>query len=168
MRASIALSALLVVFCSFSTIEETISTTSSTTATYPTVFVIGQNADMFETLNDEYSTLLLTVCNDDMKKAFRQWKHTLSQIEQYAHLNGMNLNGVKMWIKVFWSPSGHIEHIAFDLKPQSAKINKKKLAKLLEDFVQEYSTDEPSISAETKFSHYGSVGYPVYPATFAD
>ncbi|MGB0985494.1 MAG: hypothetical protein ACPG19_15690 [Saprospiraceae bacterium] len=150
---------MLGVFCSFKTIGETNTTT---TAAYPTTFVIGEHSTIFEKLSDEYSTLLLTACEDDMNIAFQEWKNVLSNIEQHAELNKFNLDGVKMWIKVFWSKEGQIEHIAFDLKPQSKKVNKNELVKLLDSFVKEYSTEEARIIGNSQFSHYGSVNYPIH------
>lgn len=167
MKINFALCVMMLgVFCSFTTIGET--NTTSITA-YPTTFVIGEHSTIFEELGEEYSELLLTACQNDMNVAFQEWKSVLSDIEQHAELNKFNLDGVKMWIKVFWSAEGQIKHIAFDLKPQSKKVNKKALVKLLDSFVKEYATEEARVIGNSRFSHYGSVNYPINKTNvFAD
>lgn len=157
---------MLGVFCSFKTIGETSTTTNTA---YPTAFVIGEHSTIFEELGEKYSELLLTACENDMNIAFQEWKSVLSDIEQHAELNKFNLDGVKMWLKIFWSADGQIEHIAFDLKPQSKSVNKKRLIKLLDSFVKEYATAEARVIGKAPFSHYGSVNYPINKTNvFAD
>jgi len=156
------------VLCSFSTFERTSTNNrASKTTAYPKAFVIGEHSATFETLNDLYNNQLLTVCDNDLKKAYRQWKRVLSDIDRYAQINGFKLKGVKMWVKIYWSESGQIEHIAYDLKRQSKKINKKKFTKLLTKYIE--SKPEPFMVGVSNFSHYGSVNYPIHSASiYAD
>lgn len=124
----------------------------------PTVFEIEQNPAFFEQLNMEYDGLLLTTCSNDMNQAYEVWMTLIKDIEQFSKDNGVNLKGVKMWLKVYWAEDGNIDYIAFNRKPQSANISSDALAFMLEDFRLQY---KPTISNGTKFSHYGSASYPM-------
>ncbi len=171
MKTIIASCLMVGVFCSFSTIEKTNTNLESkrafTTTEYPAAFVIGEYSNIFETLNDQYTQQLLAVCENDLDKAYTQWKRVLADIDRFAQLNGFKLKGTKMWIKIYWSEDGQIEHIAYDLKRQSKKINKKKFTDLLEKYIA--SKPEPFMKSENNFSHYGSVNYPVHATSiYAD
>ena len=96
---------------------------------YPTVFQIGELPTVFESLSDEYSTALLEVCDDDVKRAYAQWSMMLKAMENHAKAKGFNLKGVKMWLKVFWNKDGTIEHIAFHLKPGSKNVDTEALTR---------------------------------------
>ena len=158
---TITLGLLLLGVCSFSPINEQENVQGSILPkTTPAAFVIGQHPVIFEALNEKYATLLLTACGDDMDKAFYTWKSLLQEIGIFAMRNDVDLNGVKMWLKVFWSADGKIDHIAYDLKPESRNINRKEVTSLLEKFVL---ADEISLDLGThNFSHYGSVAFPIH------
>lgn len=162
MRTIVTSCLLVCVLCSFNTVKKAKTSTNNRatfTKTYPTAFVIGEQSTAFEALNDQFTLQLLTVCNDDLDKAYQQWKRTLSDIDRFAQINGIQLKGAKMWIKVYWSEEGQIKHIAYDLKRQSKKINKKKFTQLLKKYIA--SKPEPFMEAAGSFSHYGSVNYPI-------
>ena len=157
MGKSIMLGLVVLLCCSF-TIP---SNKHLSTSTVPTAFVIGQYPNTFETLNKKYSTLLLKACEDDINKAFATWKNLMSEIAIFATKNDVNVNGVKMWIKVFWSADGQIEHIAYNLKPESKNVDLTILTDMLEKFVL---SNETKLEAnESGFSHYGSISYPIQP-----
>lgn len=160
MRVIAALSIVLTMLCSFvTTTGETQSNELiNTTKEYPTAFVIRENPMAFESLNEVYHTLLLTACENNMDQAYKEWQRVLYSFNTFAKQNQVDLEGVKMWIKIFWSKDGYVEHIAYDLKPQSKKIKKKELTKLIQQFIASYQ--EPVTSYEDQFSHYGSVAYP--------
>jgi hypothetical protein len=150
------------VLCSFNTVKKAKTSTNNRATfskTYPTAFVIGEYSTTFEKLNDQYNLQLLAVCDNNLDKAYQQWKRTLSDIDRFAQINGMSLKGTKMWIKIYWSKEGQIKHIAYDLKRQSKKISKKKFTQLLKKYIA--SKPEPFMKAAGRFSHYGSVNYPI-------
>lgn len=161
MRVIAALSIMLGTLCSFTTtIEETQKNqlVINITDEYPTAFVIREDPTAFEALNEVYHTLLLTACENNMDKAYKEWQRVLFSLNIFAKQNDVDLQGVKMWIKIFWSKDGYVKHIAYDLKPQSKQIKKKELTKLIEEFILSYQ--EPVTSYDYQFSHYGSVAYP--------
>lgn len=129
-------------------------------ANFPTALIIGEQPNIFETLNREYTTQLLTVCKDDLNKAYAEWQHVLYNFEVYAQQEGFSLDGVKLWIKFYWSKKGMIEHVAFDLKHQSKRVSREMLTDLFEGFIKDYQ--RPTLTASSKFAHYGSVSYPIY------
>ena len=159
MGKSIMLSLLVVMLCSFnSTSQEQTVFNQSNIEQFPTAFVINQHPSTFEVLNKEYSTLLLSACEEDMNKAYGTWKVLLNEISSFAFERDMDITGVKMWLKVFWSQDGQIQHIAYDLRPESKSVNKNELTTLLQEFVSSY--DNSLTNSTSKFSHYGSVSYP--------
>lgn len=127
------------------------------------VLVIGESSHDFERLNEDYAQLLLTACEGNMHKAFGEWKGLFVSFEHYARAEGVSLDGVKLWVKVFWSPEGKIDHIAFDVKPQSRKVSRAQLMQLYEGFMRTYRDLEVSVAAEARYSHYGSIAFPVQP-----
>ena len=162
MGKSIMLSLIVVLLlCSFTSTNQAENVLhQSNEEQFPTAFVINQHPTTFEALNKEYSTLLLSACEEDMNKAFGTWKGLLNEISTFALDENVNIAGVKMWLKVFWSEDGQIQHIAYDLRPESKNINKSVLTELLGEFVNSYK--DSSANSTSKFSHYGSVSYPAH------
>lgn len=132
---------------------------------YPTVFQIGQLPNAFEELSDDYETGLLDVCNDDVKKAHIQWILMLKEMEKHATANDFNLNGIKMWMKVFWNKNGTIKHIAFHLKPASKNVDRKALEKFLNSFIKSY---QGNVKATENFSQYSGASFPTLPQLIFD
>lgn len=132
---------------------------------YPTVFQIGDQPEAFEELSEDYETGLLDVCDDDVKKAHQQWTLMLKAMETHAKSKDFDINGVKMWMKVFWKEDGTIKHIAFHLKPTSKNVDRKTLQRFLKSFAKEYSSE---IEASEDYSQYSSASFPTLPQLVFD
>lgn len=132
---------------------------------YPTVFQIGDQPEAFEKLSEDYETGLLDVCDDDVKKAHQQWTLMLKAMENYAKANDFDINGLKMWMKVFWEEDGTIKHIAFHLKPTSKNLDRKTLENFLKNFSKSYSID---VKAAENYSQYSSAAFPTLPQLVFD
>lgn len=132
---------------------------------YPTVFQIGDQPDAFEELSEDYETGLLDVCGDDVKKAHQQWTLMLKSMENHAKSKEFDINGVKMWMKVFWKKDGSIKHIAFHLKSTSKNVDRKALQRFLKNFAKSYSSE---IKATENYSQYSSASFPTLPQLVFD
>ena len=132
---------------------------------YPTVFQIGDQPEAFEELSEDYETGLLDVCDDDVKKAHLQWTLMLKAMEKHAKVKGFSLNGVKMWVKVFWKKDGTIKHIAFHLKPTSKNVDTKALARFLRSFSKTY---KGKVKSSKNYSQYSSASFPTLPQLVFD
>ena len=132
---------------------------------YPTVFQIGDQPEAFEELSEDYEIGLLDVCDDDVNKAHQQWTLMLKSMEKHAKSKGFDINGVKMWIKVFWKKDGSIKHIAFHLKPTSKNVDRKTLQRFLKSFTKSYSSN---IKATGDYSQYSSASFPTLPQLVFD
>ncbi len=72
----------------------------------PEVFQIGEHEEAFEALSFTYNTSLLAACDENMDMAYKKWLDMLQSLESFGHSNGVDLNGVKMWLNVFWDKNG--------------------------------------------------------------
>ena len=126
----------------------------------PIAFQISQEPDIFENLSATYNKGLLDVCENDIKKAHQEWSSMLSEIEAFAATQNFDINGVKMWLKVFWNADGSIEHIAFHLKPSSKNIDRVKMQNFLEDFANSYGNN---LKSTFSYSQYSSASFPTLP-----
>ncbi len=124
----------------------------------PKVFLIGQYSEEFETASEEYRLQLLEACNHDIDLAFGKWIDLLLKMEEYANMLEYDIKGVKMWIKVFWNEEGGIDHIAYYLKPKSRNISIDELSAFFMSFINHYQFP---LTADDKFSHYGSAQFPI-------
>lgn len=126
---------------------------------FPPVFLIGENADAFSLLSEDYNTILLTVCGDDMDYAHEQWMDMLSSIEDYSERVNYDLKGVKLYMYVFWNADGSIAHLAYYPKPNSRNLPLEELTALFKGFVKEYRLP---VKSDEGFSHYASASFPVF------
>ncbi len=123
------------------------------------VFLMGENEKNYESIKESYRHSLLEVCEADMKKAFENWINLVTSLEDYAKQEGVDINGVKLWLHTFFSEEGKIDHIGFLLKPASKNVNIKELKVLLKEFGKNYTFP---IQYDHKFYHYTGVTFPTF------
>lgn len=126
----------------------------------PPVFLIGEYENQYNELINEYETLLFTVCNFDMDAAFSKWQSMLKEMNAFAVANDVSLDGVKVWLNVFFEANGEISHLAYYLKPMSINIDDSEINALFKEFIKTYRF--PLLS-KTNYSHYGTASFPVHP-----
>ena len=125
----------------------------------PTVFALGQyDGQPFEKLKADYETQLLTVCRNDMEMAYYLWVHVLKHIETQGVKTGFDLNGIKLWLYIFWNKDGSIKNIAFYPKPNSKNFKNDDMTAFLSNFCKTYKFP---MTHEGNFSHYSTANFPV-------
>lgn len=129
------------------------------TDTLPAVFMIGEHEAAYTRMLSEKPDLLMSVCNDDMEKAYANWLYFLVEIEKFAIENEVDINGVKIWINVFWNPDGSLKHIAFYPKPNSKNMEYEYVKVLFKAFVKENKSE---LRHSKSFCHYGSASFPSF------
>jgi len=122
--------------------------------TVPHVFLLGEYEEDFDELTLQHQTLLLTACEDDMTLAFGKWMSMVQEMEAYANLVNYDLDGIKMWLNVFWNQNGSVKHIAYFLKPNSKNVDTIELTRFMNEFISHYRFP---LTYSKKFSHYGRV-----------
>jgi len=125
--------------------------------TLPKVFQIGEYEEQYGLLYEVYHDILLTVCNDDMNLAFSKWMDMIAEMESYAHQIDFDLNGVKIWLKVFWNEDGSIRYLSYYRKPKSRNIDTSELSAVLSSFMNVYKMP---VNSKVKFTHNGSAQFP--------
>jgi len=130
----------------------------------PSVFLIGQNETTYEKLMTDHETMLLTVCENDMNRAYGKWVDVLTQMESYSENQEFDLKGVKLWLNVFWNEDGSIQHVVYHPKPNSKNMKTEDLSNFFTAFIDVYNNDIKSVY---KFSHYGSAAFPTFPQRVA-
>ncbi|MCB0685242.1 MAG: hypothetical protein KDC53_01920 [Saprospiraceae bacterium] len=123
----------------------------------PKVFQIGEYEEQYGLLYEIYHDILLTVCHDDMNLAFNKWMDMITEMEAYAHQIDFDLNGVKIWLKVFWNEDGRIRYLSYYRKPNSRNIDPVELSAFLSSFMNVYKMP---IDTTVKFTHNGSAQFP--------
>lgn len=124
----------------------------------PKVFLIGEYEDKYGDLYEEYNEILLTVCDNNMNLAFDRWMDMINEMEEYAKSIEYDINGVKVWLKLFWAKDGAIDHISYFLKPDSRNINRAELSAFFSSFINNYKLP---VTSSVKFTHNGSAQFPV-------
>lgn len=146
---------ILIYFSSFYNVFSQTNTASFS----PKVFLIGENDENYADVTKNYQESLLTVSNDSMDVAYINWMWLMKDIEDYAKKANYDVNGLKIWLNVFWNKSGKIEVISYYPKPNCKNIEFEKFSLFLIEFMKNY---KPRLKAKSNFSHYGSAKFPSY------
>lgn len=125
----------------------------------PRVFLVGENEDSYEKMMGNYTELLLTVSDNSMDKAYNYWVSMLGEMEEYASSKEYDVQGVKIWLNVFWNKSGEIDYLVYYPKPNSKNMDFDVFTKFLNEFISIYQLD---IKSDSHFSHYGSASFPIH------
>ncbi len=124
----------------------------------PKVFLLGEHQSQYEKEVPQYVSLL-EACDNEMKVAFEKWLSMISEMEAYAKKIEYPLEGIKLWLHVFWDKEGNIEHIGYYLRPNSKNVDLEELSAFFSSFVNQYKFP---LTAEQKFHHYTSVSFPAF------
>lgn len=127
----------------------------------PRVFVLGEKDREFEQAKVAHSTNLIEACQGDMEMAYYTWMRMMKNFETFAKQQGYELDGLKMWIYLFWNKDGSIAHIGYHLKPNSRNLREDelpKLSKLFENFSKTYRFP---IKSDKAYSNYTHATFPV-------
>ena len=130
----------------------------------PLVFVLGENAEQYDAMTEQYTNMLLDECKGNMQSAYTKWMSMLKEMEAYAEEINYNLDGVQIWMNVFWNKNGSIKHIAYYLKPESKVVPLDELTAFIKTFAQQYKF--PLLSNK-KYVHYGHAFFPTTPKRVA-
>jgi len=125
----------------------------------PQAFIIGEYEADYERMVNSCNEHLLTVCDDSMDEAYNLWLRMLDDIETYAKEKNFEINGVKIWMTVYWNYDGTIQHIVYYPKPNSKNMDFEKLTDFFNGFSEVYTFPKQSTSC---FSHYGSASFPSF------
>jgi hypothetical protein len=125
----------------------------------PRVFMIGEYEKPYETMSASYEKLLLNIYKEDIDKAYSAWTSVLISMEDYAKETSFNLNGLKLWMNVFFNVDGSIQHIVYFPKPNSRNMEFEQLTNFLISFCKVYHFKDP---VPEKCSHFGSASFPTF------
>ena len=123
----------------------------------PAIFQLGEFEVQMDREAMVHQTQLLTACEFDIEMAYGKWISMIKEMEAYSNRINFDINGVKVWLNVFYEKTGQIGHIGYYLKPNSRNIDRDEFAAFLKSFVNNYTFPH---SYKEPFSHYGSAGFP--------
>jgi len=126
---------------------------------FPQVVNVAQRSEILEDLSASYKSSLFSASDADFIKTTKNWQHLLMGIEKYSEEIDFDLKGVKIWIKVFFSKDGNINHITYILSETSINIDTVELEAFLRSFMRNYKLPE---SHEQKFAYDARVLFPLY------
>ncbi len=141
------------------------SNAQSDNGSVPKVFLIGEHENYYEQLVTECNTMLLSVCKDSMNVAYANWLSMLSDLESFAEANEFEINGVKIWVNVFWNGDGSIRHIVYYPKSTSRNMDFAELSAFFESFIDSYQFPVKHFSC---YSHYGSATFPTFSKRYIE
>jgi len=125
----------------------------------PTVFLIGEFETQYTDAIQNYETLLITACDNDMDEAYTKWVSMLEEMEAYSEEIDFDLKGLKGWFNIFWEPNGQISHFAYYLRPVSKNLDLEELNAFFNSFIKNYRFP---LVYDKKYSHYGTASFPVF------
>jgi hypothetical protein len=131
---------------------------STATDTLPVVFMLGQDDRAFDALKTEHDLQLLAVCRNDMEMTYYLWLQMMKHMESHAGKVGYDMNGIKLWIYVFYNKDGSVRHLGYHAKPQSRNFKPEEMTEFLTGFVKTYKLP---LTADRNFQHYNVGFFPV-------
>lgn len=123
-------------------------------------FLLGGDEAQYDSLRVDYARTLLTVCKNDQEAALTHWFKLLQSMEDYAEKIDFDLNGVRLFLNVFWRQDGSIAHIGILPMPDSKNIRKEDLVAFFGSFVRQYRGKR--LTSDKKYSHYTTVSFPTF------
>lgn len=123
-------------------------------------FLLGENEEQYDQLRTEYARTLLTVFNNNEENALKSWFQLLQAMEAYSEKIDFDLNGMKLYLNVFWNADGSISHIGALPKPDSKNVKSEDLIAFFSSFIRQNTVTGPT--SDRKYSHYTTVSFPIF------
>lgn len=123
-------------------------------------FILGENEQQYDQLRTDFARTYLTVFDYDQERALTNWFKLLQSVEGYAEKINFELNGLKLYLNVFWNEDGSIAHIGILPMQDSKNVKSEDVVAFFSSFIRQYVADGPKSSK--KFSHYTSVSFPTF------
>lgn len=125
----------------------------------PNSFQIGEYEEGYGNLIKLYPKSLLNISKDSIELAYINWMYLLYDLEEHSKNINFNLNGLKIWLNVFWNKNGNIDYITYYPKPNSRNMEFNELTAFFIDFVNNYKARGNGID---NFAHFGSARFPSF------
>jgi hypothetical protein len=123
-------------------------------------FILGENEEQYDQLRTEHARTLLTVFDNNQEEALQAWFQLLEKMEAYSEKINFEVDGLKLYLNVFWNADGSIAYIGALPKPDSKNVKKEDLVAFFSSFIRQYTPD--GLTSDRKFSHYTSVAFPTF------
>lgn len=124
------------------------------------IFEIGKDEQIYRNICEAYPETLLTWKKDDYTQTALLWFDFLKSMETYADSIQFNLNGIKLWLHIFWNEQGGIDYMGYYVHPESRQIDKTELNAFLSSFSR--LAIKPDFKSGLKISHYTSASFPTF------
>lgn len=121
------------------------------------IFSLQEKSDKAEAIMAKDHQILLKLYDSDLEQAMKDWYGFLSAIETYSDEQAVDLNGVKMWMNVFFNPDGSIAAIGYHPKRGCKNMDWPVFNALLKEFSKQYRFPKQS---DQPFSHYAAALWP--------
>lgn len=138
----------------------TFSSVYSQDSTRPAVFQLGGNEQLYNDLAQEYSQTLLEAAGNDLQLAFNHWLDLMVKVESYAEQIKYDVNGIKLWLHVFFNADGSVEHIGYLLRDDSKNVDTSELSAFFKSFYNK--GNKIAVTSSKNFSFYTGVTFPTY------
>lgn len=132
---------------------------AQTATELPKVFMLGESEQAYEELTQTYNQSLLEACDLNVETAFEKWLDMMKEMEKYAEKINFDIKGVRLWLHVFWSENGKIEHIGYLLRADSRNVNPTEIKAFLSSFMGRYTFP---VTSTKKYNHYTGASFPTF------
>lgn len=129
------------------------------------VFLVGEYENDYAGLIKQYPQNLIDVSNDSIELAYVNWMYLLYDMESFSHKINYDLNGIKLWLNVFWNKNGNIDYISYYPKPNSRNVELNELTAFFSEFIKNY---KPRLVSNENFAHFGSAKFPSFAEKFIE
>lgn len=123
-------------------------------------FILGENEVQYDQLRTEHARTLLAVFDNNQEAALESWFQLLQKMEVYSERINFDVNGLKLYLNVFWNADGSIASIGALPKPDSKNVKTEDMLAFFSSFIRQYTPEGPT--SDRKFSHYTSVAFPTF------
>lgn len=126
-------------------------------ANLPKAFLLGEYERPYEDLINVFEKSLLNSCNNDIIKTHEVWNSFLMEMEDYSKQVNFDLNGLKLYLNVFFNADGSIQNIVYFPKPNCKNITFDNLTTFMIAFTKTYHLKYPLTE---RCSHQSNASFP--------
>ena len=129
----------------------------SQNSTLEKVFLLGGEEQKYEQLTSTYSQSLLEAASGDIQTALGQWLEMQLAMDRYAEQINFNLNGIKVYMHIFFAANGQIDQLGFLLRPDSRHVEVEELRAFFAQFIAQYQFP---LQSARPYNHYTGAAFP--------
>ncbi|MGB3547041.1 MAG: hypothetical protein WBA17_08695 [Saprospiraceae bacterium] len=123
----------------------------------PTIFQLSDVEKLNAQLQEQYPQDFFTAVDNDFGRAEGIYLEVMKSVDAFARSINYDIDGMKVWIQFFIGTDGSIQHLGFQLRPESRNMDVSEIKAFFKAYIEK---NRFPLTADQPFNYYTRATFP--------